>query len=370
MHNDKGERDYLVLDEDQAEVLQQAGQEYADGVSLRQIIKRLEAEGVPGPGGGRWYPRTLRHTLTDPRMTGKNVQLFTNHNKKAKNHLKPVDLPDGTYPRILSDDLYARILERAAMNADQAYRNSKYPEKFLLRAGFARCAYCKQTMMAQRVQSHGQEWFAYSCPNRSGTCRRFYVPAVKLDAAVWEMMEQLADHIAIIEKSIRLAMDNRPLDEDLRATEAAIDDWKAKVENYEDDLRDSSLRGSTRAGIRHMLDAANAMLEDLEKQHAELMIHAIDRDKVHAEYEKILDWCKQVKSDRKELTYTQKRDFLYMLGATVLVCQQEYRDAAPSWDIRVALPAVQEVIYQGLGVDLGNALSRDTSERASPRRSS
>jgi hypothetical protein len=112
------------------------------------------------------------------------------------------------------------------------------------------------------------------------------------------------------------------------------------------------------------------MLEDLEKQHAELMIHAIDRDKVHAEYEKILDWCKQVKSDRKELTYTQKRNFLYMLGATVLVCQQEYRDAAPSWDIRVALPAVQEVIYQGLGVDLGNALSRDTSERASPRRSS
>jgi|GEM_PF-5018106 len=99
VHNDKGERDYLVLDEEQAEVLRQAGHEYADGVSLRQILKRLKADNVPGPGGGRWYPRTLRHTLTDPRMTGKNVQIFTNHNKSAKQHLKPVDLPDGTYPQ-------------------------------------------------------------------------------------------------------------------------------------------------------------------------------------------------------------------------------------------------------------------------------
>lgn len=49
--NDKGERDYLVLDEEQAKVLQQAGQEYADGVSLRQILKRLEEEKVLGREG-------------------------------------------------------------------------------------------------------------------------------------------------------------------------------------------------------------------------------------------------------------------------------------------------------------------------------
>ncbi len=60
-----------MLDEDQANVLRKAGQEYADGVSLRQILKRLEAE-------------------------------------------------------------YAKILERASLNAQQASRNSKYPEMFLL----------------------------------------------------------------------------------------------------------------------------------------------------------------------------------------------------------------------------------------------
>ncbi len=365
--NDKGERDYLVLDEDQANVLREAGQEYADGVSLRQILTRLEAEKVPPPKGEQWYPRTLRHTLTDPRMTGKNVKIFTVKNKRAKQRLDPVDLPDGTYPAILSDEVYARILERASINAAQASRNSKYPEMFLLRAGFARCAYCKQTMMAKRITSRNEEWYAYECPNRFDKCTRFSVPAAKLDAAVWGVIEQLADHISIIEKSIRLAMENRSLDEDLRATEAAIADWKAKVENYEGDLQDSNLRGATRVGIRNLLDAAQGMVEELEKQQAELVMHSIDRDKVHVEYEKVLAWCKQVKSEREELTYAQKRDFLYMLGATVLVYKLERPGAEPAWDIRVALPKVQEIIYQRNDNAFGSSLSIDMSGQASLR---
>ncbi len=110
------------------------------------------------------------------------------------------------------------------------------------------------------------------------------------------------------------------------------------------------------------------MVEELEKQQAELVMHSIDRDKVHAEYEKVLAWCKQVKSDRVELTYTQKRDFLHMLGATVLVYKQERPGAEPIWDIRVALPSVQEIICQGYDNPFGNSLSKDRSEQAVPRR--
>ena len=110
------------------------------------------------------------------------------------------------------------------------------------------------------------------------------------------------------------------------------------------------------------------MVEELEKQHAELIMHTIDRDKVHAEYEKVLDWCKQIKSDRQELTYTQKRDFLYMLGATVLVYKQERPGAEPTWDIRVALPKVQEIIYQGNEAVFGNSLSTGRSGQAALQR--
>ena len=137
-------------------------------------------------------------------------------------------------------------------------------------------------------------------------------------------MEQLADHIPLMEESIRLAMKNRSLDEDLKATEAAIAECKAQVANYEDDLQNSKLRGSTRAGILNLLDAAQGMVEELEGQRAELIMHSIDRDKVNAEYEKVLTWCKRIKSEREELTYTRKRDFLHMIGATVFIEKQAY----------------------------------------------
>lgn len=156
----------------------------------------------------------------------------------------------------------------------------------------------------------------YECPNRFSKYMRFAVPAAKLYAAVWVAIWKLADHIALLERSIRLAVQNRSLAE-----------WKASVENDEGDLQDSSLRGSTRADIRHLLDAANAMVEVLEGQLADLLMHSIDRDKVNAEYEKVLTQCKKIKSEREGLTYTQKWDFLHRLGATVLFSEQEYPGA-------------------------------------------
>ena len=138
--DDKLVRDYLVLDKDQTAVLRRAAQEYTDGDSFYRICDRFEAEGIPAPKGETWHPRTLRRILTDPRMTGQNVMIFTsNRNNKAKQHLEPVELPEGTYPRILSDELYAKVMERANTNAALATRNSRTPERFLLRAGFVHC---------------------------------------------------------------------------------------------------------------------------------------------------------------------------------------------------------------------------------------
>lgn len=62
------------------------------------------------------------------------------------------------------------------------------------------------------------------------------------------------------------------------------------------------------------------------------------------EYEKILNWCKKVKNEREELTYSQKRDFLRLIGATILVERLEKRGAEIAWDIKVRLPKVEEVI--------------------------
>ncbi len=125
----------------------------------------------------------------------------------------------------------------------------------------------------------GTEYPVYICPNVHSDCQHFTVPAERLDEAVWNTIAELADHVALLEQSIELAMKHHSLDDELRAVEATIVEWKAKVENYEDDLQDSSLRGDTRTGIRNLLNNANAMLEQLERDRAELMVFAVDRDR-------------------------------------------------------------------------------------------
>ncbi len=356
--NGKGEKDHLVLDEEQVTVLHKAAQEYADGISLYQIVDRLTDEGVPSPKGKQWHPRTLRRILTDPRMTGDKVKIFTVKSKRAKQHLEPIELPAGTYPRILSDELYAKVMDRANTNSALATRNSRTPERFLLRAGFVRCAYCGYVMTAHAtVKRMGKEHLQYMCPNPRSECNHYNVPSERLDAAVWDTVAEIADHIPLLEQSIELAIQNHSVDNDLRAIEATLVEWQAKVRNYEEDLQDSSLRGNTRAGIRSLLNSAYEMVERLERDRAELTTFSVNRDREREEYDKILEWCKKVKSDREELTYSQKRDFLRLLGATVLVERLPKRGAPVVWDIKVRLPKVEEIIYQGRLEEIGGPLS-------------
>lgn len=49
------------------------------------------------------------------------------------------------------------------------------------------------------------------------------------------------------EESIEFAMKHCSIDDDLRATEATLADWQENVTNSEEDLKDSSLLGDTRA---------------------------------------------------------------------------------------------------------------------------
>ena len=99
----------------------------------------------------------------------------------------------------------------------------------------------------------------------------------------------------MLEESIELAIKNSSSVDDLRAVEFALQEWKDKVANFENDLDDVTLRGDTRVGIRNLLNNAYAMVEKLEQERAEVAVFTVNRDKEREEYEKILEWCKTVK---------------------------------------------------------------------------
>lgn len=345
--DEKGGKDSIVLDEEQSDILRKAAEEYADGVSLNAIVARLDREGVPTSSGkGHWDKAALRRMLIDPRMTGKNVSIFVVKDKRSKVHLDPIPVPDGTYPAIITEEIYAKILERAKTNAEESTRHSSRPEAFLLRRGFARCAYCGCSMNSSVLPTPRGIVLQYACSNRKTKCR-LKTAAQILDEEVWDCIVLIADHVPLVEEAMEAAKNAHSVKDDLKATEGALATCKARIENYESDLGDPGLRGDTRVGILKLLNIAHETAEKLEIERANLVMHRIDEEKQRAEFEKIIDWCKKAKEEREELTYMQKRDFLRMLGAYVLVerVPRGTGRVAVSWDIKVRLPQIETIIY-------------------------
>jgi DNA invertase Pin-like site-specific DNA recombinase len=346
--HDPNLKDYLVLDPKPAAVIRWAGWAYARGVACLTLVKKLVERGVPPPSGeGTWTPRTLRRLLTDKRNTGVGAQIFTTQTKKAKQTLDPIDLPDGTYPAIFSEAVYERILARADANREEASRNGKNPGDYLLRAGFIRCADCGRAMVGVTVRDNRRqtEWLAYIC-QKTKVCQGHRVPSQELDRAVWGEMVKLADYIPLIEQAITLATNMDTTAANLNAVEAALVTWRQSADNFTEDLKDHSLRGETRASIRKLLDDAEGMITELETERKQLLVGAYDKARERQAYQGLLAWCKQVKEARAELSYQQKRDFLRMLGVVVLVDRRNRKFEDMSYDIRVSLPSIQEVIYQ------------------------
>jgi site-specific DNA recombinase len=352
-------KDYLVLNEDQAEVLRWAAEEYARGIPCLTLVKQLNAQGIASPSGEcEWTPRTLRRMLEDKRNTGTDAQMFINPKKEAKRNLEPVDLPDGTYPQIFSMELYEQVVARAAVNKEESARNGQNPENYLLRAGFIRCADCNHAMVGiiKRDRRRDHEQLGYMCqPTKD--CPGHYVPSVRLDTEVWAEMVKLADHVSLIEEAIQVATKTDTIAANLRAVEAAIGEYQQLADNYTGDLQDKSLRGTTRAAILKLLDDANAVIERLEAERRQILAGAYDKERERQAYADILVWCKKVKAVREELDYTQKRDFLRMLGVVVLVKKVNRNFEEMSYDIRVQLPSIQEIIHQN-GTFVGQSLMR------------
>ena len=66
----------LVPDPEEAAVVRRIFDLYGQGYTPRQIADLLNAEGVPGKRGGRWYPASIRYMLDNPKYQGLVEYLF------------------------------------------------------------------------------------------------------------------------------------------------------------------------------------------------------------------------------------------------------------------------------------------------------
>ncbi len=354
--NEKGEKVEVTHDEEPVQHIRWMADEYAKGTSTLEIAKSLTERGIPTPygePGTQWHPIMVRRILTNRRLTGK-AQNFGNYVSKAKNPLEPIDLPDGTYPPIISQELFDRLQDRLARNKDESTRRSERPEEFLLRAGYIRCALCGRKMNTRidrgkrgngRIRTRSEDRLLYRCkkhdPIGNVVCSGQELLSKEVDAWTWEQLQILAEHTQLIRQAIDLATNANAFAADAKAIDISLKTWEQKAQNYLEDLEDPTLRGDSRASIRHSLNIANQHIEELKSERSQVLLGMIGREREKQAYEDILAWCEKVKDARGELTYQQKRDFLHMLGIVVVVKRNE---AGNEFNMEIELPEIKELI--------------------------
>jgi site-specific DNA recombinase len=329
-------RTSIILKEAEADIIREMAELYASGTGSITIRQILNERGVPGPSGKTWNECTIMRILSDRRITGTGATVFSNKAKRYKTHYDTLPVPDGTYPAIISPELFAKIERRMVVNKAAASRASKNPEEFLLRAGYIRCSVCDGSMSARTDPRYGH--YCYRCRWHGS------IVSKPLDAAIWQQITELAEHVTLIEQAVTLATQDNKLEHDAASIDASIDRWEKTAANYLKDLDNPLLVGESRDAILLRMNDANIMVRKLQGEKAQIADGLVDKEREHAAYQEILDWCKEIKEARGELSYQRKRDFLELLGVVVTIHYDKVNHGSPAYEMRVRLPALQEII--------------------------
>ena len=175
------------IDASEAEIVRRIFREYAAGLSPRAIARRLNAEGVPGPGGRPWGDTTIRgHALRGTGLLHNELyigRLVWNRQRYVKDpktgrrvaRLNPErawiiqEVPE---LRIVDDELWQAVQARlTAMRQSpgvskaiaSAFWKQRRPRHLL--TGLARCGVCGKPLAAV-----GRDYLACGAARRQGTC--------------------------------------------------------------------------------------------------------------------------------------------------------------------------------------------------------
>ncbi len=342
----------LLINEDEAKVVRDILQMRAQKQTIYAITKYLLDNHIPSPGGGRWNERTVRMIIERAEDMYRGIAYaykyeFTKQYKNGKlttvKRVRPVSerllLPEGTVPRIIDDDTARLALAAAGINTQESPRNNPNTEETLLRSGYIRCGSCGNLMSMRRHKKADGVYLIYRCPGlarAARTCEHIEISAPKIDKIVWDYLLGVLRDLEIVEMAVNSILEQDEFVSPEKAAIKTIDECKALIEQYREDLKTPGLTRGSRAAILEDLNKQTALLEELEEQLAAIQAGRQSYEKVLAEYRDFVAWCQVFKRHGSDASYQRKRDALRFLGVSVYI----YKKSAPQgqYVIRLAPP--------------------------------
>ncbi len=306
--NDGGkERTKLELEPHQATVVAIIFEEALEEKNLKDIVKRLNSEGIAGPRGKGWQKTTVYNILTNEVYTGTFVWGIKSHRELA-----PVKV-ENACPAIANRDIFERVQaimkERAPAKIHPRRVNSRY-----LLSGLARCGHCGNALVGQDAKSGRFSYYVCGTllKKGAGSCKAGYLRSQQFEGVV---IEQVKKHILTKENLTELV---KLVNEEIEgSTEGDRLHYKGILDEIADtDCRLERLYDSLETGKLRLEDLApriqqlRCRQEQLRAIQLELEQHLSDKRVDVADLETITYYVEDLRNLLSESTLTDKKTFI------------------------------------------------------------
>lgn len=263
------------IDEDEAAVISRIFAEFVDERSPREIAKRLNAEGIPGPSGGKWSAASIN----GDRVRGNGIlqndlyrgvlvfnrtrRFYDPDTRKKRIRVRPSEewtVRPAPELRIVSDDLWASVSARRARFDGTRAELQRRPKRLL--SGLAQCGCCS----GNYIVIGPEKWGCGNHRHRGDCDNNRTIQTHMLERRVLAgLQEQLLDPDVVREVVLEYhrASTRRSAEQvkERQKAERRRDQAQARVERL---LRAVTDGGSEFAEIRAALEAARSDLAAAE----------------------------------------------------------------------------------------------------------
>ncbi len=248
----------VVINEDEAEVLRFAFQQYDMGVSKKEIADALNAKGLRF-NGKPFKNRTFDRYFVNEKYTGE----FYFGERLCMN----------MYPQIIDKELFNRV--QARLNANKYYAGGEAQAKVPhLLTGKLICGYCKTLMRSDKgTGKKGKAYYYYICRNvRSGKCNKQRMDKDTLEEYV---TRSIVEFLSVKSNATDIARDTVAF-YDKRTDEQSIKAIQAKIVSVRKEVEElttayvKARNDLLRETIEKQMEEYEILLNDLLEQEAKL----------------------------------------------------------------------------------------------------
>lgn len=164
----------LVVDKEEAEIVKRIFREYLEGMSLQQIGKGLEHDGIlTGAGGSKWRVETIKKMLKNEKYMGDALLQKTytvdvlNKKRVANDGIVPQYYVENNHEPIIPREIFLQAQEEMIRRSNLKAGNKKrvYSSKYAL-SSMVFCSKCGDIYRRLAWNNHGKRSIVWRCCNR------------------------------------------------------------------------------------------------------------------------------------------------------------------------------------------------------------